>query len=193
MKKIFAVFVAAALAAALFAGCAPKTASSAAAPSASSAAATPAPTAAPTAKPAASSGSSAEKTAGKGAVSYTAEDLAAVLAPCCKLAAGTAGSSLKEAAAAAGLLEFSAKYLTADNKNTAITGLVKWYDGLAEEDRTALTENWDSLKTTAQSIAKDPAGSKDLLSDAGVETDFTKLDLTNSLLIFDALDTVMTK
>ena len=90
--------------------------------------------------------------------------------------ADTAGGSLKCARAAAVLVE----YLSCDDID------------LTQDQRDLLDINWAGILANAQNIAADPASQTDLLSCAGVTTDFTGMVLTGVPDKLVILNTVFT-
>lgn len=85
--------------------------------------------------------------------------------------ADTAGGSLKTAKAAAGLVE----YLSVSDLEVGV--MTDWRAGLTDDQRELLDLNWPGILSEAQAIAADPAGQADELASAGVETDFTNMEL----------------
>lgn len=98
-----------------------------------------------------------------------------VLDRCVSYEGGTAGASLKTAQAAAGLVEF----LAADT-DEALSGesAAAWRAALSDTQSAALDENWPGIYLCAVSLCDDPAAQAGLLADAGVETDFSAMDLS---------------
>lgn len=183
MKKTLAILTALTLSAALLAGCsAGGSAKTSAAPSTTPSAAvttapeTQTPSPAATATPAAS---------------YSKDDLKAALDGCVSYEADSAGGSLKAASAAAALVTFSAQNASQDNLDAISADLNDWYSGLTDTEKTQLKANWSDLYTDAQNLVADPAGQADLLSDAGVTTDFSKMDLTNGISLCNMIDSLM--
>ena len=101
-------------------------------------------------------------------------------------AADTAGGSLKSARAAAVLVE----YLSYADIDTATAA--DWMTALPQDQRDLLHTNWAGILENAQNIVSDPAGQADLLSSAGVTTDFTGMVLTEVPDKLVILNTVFT-
>lgn len=101
-------------------------------------------------------------------------------------AADTAGGSLKTARAAASLVE----YLSYSDIDTATA--TDWMASLSEDQRTLLDLNWSGILENAQNIASDPASQADLLSSAGITTDFESMVLTDVPDKLVTLNTVFT-
>lgn len=123
--------------------------------------------------------------------SFTKDEFIAVLDKCCSDGVDTAGGSLKAAAAAAGLVEFSAKYATDDRLETISADMDEWYKSISEDEKVTLKANWDTIYKDAQSIISNPADMTDLLQDAGVTTDFSNMDLTTGISVCNMLDSLM--
>ena len=101
-------------------------------------------------------------------------------------AADTAGGSLKSARAAAVLVEYLSY---ADIDAAAATD---WMADLTQDQHDLLDTNWAGILANAQNIAADPASQADLLSSAGVTTDFTGMVLTGVPDKLVILNTVFT-
>ena len=101
-------------------------------------------------------------------------------------AADTAGGSLKSARAAAVLVE----YLSCADIDASTAA--DWMADLTQDQRDLLDINWAGILANAQNIAADPASQTDLLSCAGVTTDFTGMVLTGVSDKLVILNTVFT-
>ena len=101
-------------------------------------------------------------------------------------AADTAGGSLKSARAAAALVE----YLSCADIDASTAA--DWMADLTQDQRDLLDTNWAGILANAQNIAADPASQTDLLSSAGVTTDFTGMVLTGVSDKLVILNTVFT-
>ena len=101
-------------------------------------------------------------------------------------AADTAGGSLKSARAAAVLVE----YLSCADIDASTAA--DWMTDLTQDQRDLLDINWAGILANAQNIAADPASQTDLLSCAGVTTDFTGMVLTGVPDKLVILNTVFT-
>lgn len=83
---------------------------------------------------------------------------------------GTAGSSLKSAAAAASMMEWAdANGLAGRSGSSVRDCLAGWYDGLDTFDQENVAECWPLIQQSAQRILDDPEGAATELSDAGVQ------------------------
>ena len=100
--------------------------------------------------------------------------------------ADTAGGSLKSARAAAVLVE----YLSCADIDASTAA--DWMTDLTQDQRDLLDINWAGILANAQNIAADPASQTDLLSCAGVTTDFTGMVLTGVPDKLVILNTVFT-
>lgn len=100
--------------------------------------------------------------------------------------ADTAGGSLKCARAAAVLVE----YLSCADIDASTAA--DWMTDLTQDQRDLLDINWAGILANAQNIAADPASQTDLLSCAGVTTDFTGMVLTGVPDKLVILNTVFT-
>ena len=177
MKTFFACLTAAALCLSL---CACMAAGSSSVPASSSEVveSTAAPTAAPTENPSASAAPDASLS-----VSLT-EALNGTVA----FAADTAGGSLKTAQASAALVQV----LSAEGVPAGLTeGAADWKATLTAEQLTLLSLNWQGVSQLSRDIAADPASQQGLLDTAGVETDFTTLDLSGISAAMDSLDAAL--
>jgi hypothetical protein len=215
MKKMtLCLFLAAALCAAALTGCASKSAaassaaqtsgsasaivaaastskSSSAASSAAASKSSSSQAASSSASQAAASQSASGSAASSAKATYSEQDLADALDACLNTDAGSAGSSLKAASAAAKLVEFSAKNMLGDNVTPIGDAIQKWYDGLDATKRSALKDAWSEIYQDAQDLVADPAKMKDQLSDAGVTTDFTAMDLTTGISAANCIDSAL--
>lgn len=136
------------------------------------------PTAAPTENPSASAAPDASLS-----VSLT-EALNGTVA----FAADTAGGSLKTAQASAALVQV----LAAEGVPAGLTeGAADWKATLTAEQRTLLSLNWQGVSQLSRDIAADPASQQGLLDTAGVETDFTTMDLSGISAAMDSLDAAL--
>ena len=109
-----------------------------------------------------------------------------VLDGCVDFSADTAGGSLKCARAAAVLVE----YLSCADIDASTAA--DWMTDLTQDQRDLLDINWAGILANAQNIAADPASQTDLLSCAGVTTDFTGMVLTGVPDKLVILNTVFT-
>ena len=83
---------------------------------------------------------------------------------------GTAGSSLKSAAAAASMMEWAdANGLAGRSGSSVRDCLAGWYDALDTFDQENVAECWPLIQQSAQRILDDPEGAAAELSDAGVQ------------------------
>ena len=105
---------------------------------------------------------------------------------CVDFSADTAGGSLKCARAAAVLVE----YLSCADIDASTAA--DWMTDLTQDQRDLLDINWAGILANAQNIAADPASQTDLLSCAGVTTDFTGMVLTGVPDKLVILNTVFT-
>lgn len=188
LREIFAVLISFALCAVLMAGCA-----SAAGNGNAGAVSAPSPAVTAAAAPEAAPEEDAPDGAGSLAEpqEYDESDLKDALDAAIAYEAGTAGSSLKTAIAAAGLVEFFATQCTPEDAVGIMTDTADWYADLTAGQQATLAENWPSIYAQAEKIVEDPAGQAELLSEAGVTTDFTKLDLVAPAEAMVALDSVL--
>ena len=115
-----------------------------------------------------------------------------MLDACCSYETGTAGSSLQAVKAASGLVSFSAKNMTDANVKAIGDDIQKWYDALSTDKKTSLKANWDEIYQDAQKLVADPSSMKDALSDAGVDTDFTSMDLTTGISAANCVNSLVT-
>lgn len=99
--------------------------------------------------------------------------------------ADTAGGSLKSARAAAALVV----YLR--DGDIPADAAADWRTGLSEEQEALLVLNWPDILANAKAICTDPAGQADLLASAGVDTDFTEMELDGVPEKLDVLDGVL--
>ncbi len=192
MRSFFALTAALALCAALLAGCGGKDDADTQ-PSAS-------PSAAPDASMAPDSGADPDgadpgtsaRPDGTGAAGdstgYDAAGLAGVLDGVIAPTASTAGGSLQTAMAAGDLVRFAAG---ATGAATLGADTQAWLDGLDDAGRQALMTNWAAVRDTARSIAADYEGQKGMLESAGVQFDFSTLDMSGVEAFLNTLDSVL--
>lgn len=112
---------------------------------------------------------------------YTAEDFDSAVKACYNFGVDTAGGSLKAASAAAGVVEFSAKYVNEENAAAVTADITKWYDALTDDEKADLKASWKTIYSNCNSIVTDYASVKALMSDAGVTTDFEAMNLENGM------------
>ena len=83
---------------------------------------------------------------------------------------GTAGTSLKQVAAAASMMDWadenSAASRSADSLNSCLSG---WFAGLDAFDQENFAEAWPLIESSAQRILDDPDAQAAWLEDAGVD------------------------
>ena len=83
---------------------------------------------------------------------------------------GTAGTSLKEMAAAASMMDWAEANGAANRSAGSLHDcLAGWYDGLDAFDQENFAEAWPLIEDAAQRILEDPEGQASWLEDAGVE------------------------
>lgn len=116
----------------------------------------------------------------------TTDEQRSVLDGFVNFAADTAGGSLKSARAAAVLVE----YLSYADIDAATA--TDWMASLTQDQHDLLDTNWAGILDNAQNIAADPASQADLLSSAGVTTDFEGMVLTEVPDKLVTLNTVIT-
>ena len=79
--------------------------------------------------------------------------------------------------------------------SNAVAGLTEgaagWKATLTAEQRTLLSLNWQGVSQLSRDIAADPASQQGLLETAGVETDFTAMDLSGISAAMDSLDAAL--
>ena len=114
------------------------------------------------------------------------ETLTAALDACVSYEEGTAGCSLKATKAAADLVA-CAKDLKESDLQTVAAAAKEWYDALPAERQQTFQENWSAIETDARTLARDPASMLEALDEAGVDTDFSVMDLTQAEGLVDAL------
>lgn len=207
MRTLFSVLTAAALCAALLAGCGDTDrADAGAAPTA-----TPGMTTddgsmtddtAPIPTPDAGSGAVADGMTGgdtatgetangtkASGTAYSAEGLNKALDGILDVETGTAGGSLQTAQSAAALVEFAA----ACGADSATLGAdtQAWLDGLTDSQREGLKETWKNVCERAHGICDDYDGSKGILADAGVSTDFSALDMSGVDAFLNTVNSVI--
>lgn len=118
------------------------------------------------------------------------ETLVAALDACVSYEEGTAGCSLKATQAAADLVA-CAKDLKETDLQAVAVAAKEWYDALPADRQQVFQENWPAIETDARSLARDPASMLDALDEAGVDTDFSVMDLTQAEGLVDALRTAL--
>ena len=115
--------------------------------------------------------------------------LALALDGCLAYEADSAGGSLKTAIAADGLVRCLACYGGSEADLTACA--VRWHDGLDAEEQALLALNWPGVRGIARSITDGDEAVQGLLADAGVDGDYTGVDLPAAADGMDALDAVL--
>lgn len=181
MKAVFACLTAAALCLSL---CACMASGSSSVPASSSEVVEP--TASPTTPPSAAPSATPSASAVPGA--SLSVSLTEALNGAVAFAADTAGGSLKTAQASAALVQV----LAAEGVPAGLTeGAAGWKATLTAEQRTLLSLNWQGVSQLSRDIAADPASQQGLLDTAGVETDFTAMDLSGISAAMDSLDAAL--
>jgi|GEM_PF-3017447 len=140
----------------------------------------------------ASSAPAQSSSAASSETAYSAQELTDALDACCSYETGTAGSSLQAVKAASGLVSFSAKNMTDANLKAIGDDIQKWYDALSTDKKASLKANWDEIYQDAQKLVADPTSMKDALSDAGVDTDFSSMDLTTGISAANCVNSLVT-
>ena len=120
---------------------------------------------------------------------YTASGLTRVLDGFVSYEAGTAGGSLKAAMAAADVVRYTAQYGKGHAEEIR-TDAEAWKNGLDADKQTLLNENWPDICYTAKSITADPEKTQGVLADAGVNADFSGVDLETASACVDTLNEV---
>lgn len=120
---------------------------------------------------------------------YTEAGLTRVLGSFVSYESGTAGGSLKAAMAAADLVRYTAQYGKGHDAEIR-TDAENWKKSLNADEQAVLAENWPDICRTAKSITADPEETKGMLADAGVNTDFSGVDLETASAGVDVLDEV---
>lgn len=115
-------------------------------------------------------------------------ELSAALDACVGYGQGEAGVSLKTAAAAAGLLEWSESYAADIDEDTLAVLVADWISGLDETNYEKFWDNWADLDTFCRRLIEDPASQKDLLESAGVTLSKTAYSLTNYTKLYNAVN-----
>ena len=199
MRTLFSVLTAAALCAALLAGCGGTDRDGTGiAPTATPGTATPgtvtdggmtADGADGSAAPTPDMGSGAMTGGDAAGTAYSAEGLNKALDGLLDVQGGTAGGSLQTAQSAAALVEFAA----ACGSDSATLGAdtKAWLDGLTDSQRTDLKETWKAVCERAHGICDDYDGSKGILADAGVNTDFSALDMSGVDAFLNTVNSVI--
>lgn len=118
------------------------------------------------------------------------ETLVAALDACVSYEEGTAGCSLKATQAAADLVA-CAKDLKETDLQAVAVAAKEWYDALPADRQQVFQENWSAIETDARTLARDPASMLEALDEAGVDTDFSVMDLTQAEGLVDALRTAL--
>lgn len=122
---------------------------------------------------------------------YETESLERLLSSINNAEAGSAGSTMKAAAAAADFVEFSVEYANADNEEFMLGDIQAWYDRLDRETKEMIGENWPWVYSSVKGLVRDPRGMAPLLADTGIETDFASMDLTNGLLLAERVQQII--
>lgn len=155
--------------------------SAASAPASSAASA--APSAAPSKAPAASAAASAASLDSKGFLSALDG---------CTGWGGDAGSSLKAAVAACGLLDWAEDQKAAGLDSKTLTeAATSWMEKLSDSDYALFAGNWDSISMDGDSIVSDPASMADLLSDAGSPNQHKSYTAKNWQAVRDAVSAAL--
>ncbi|MGN0975067.1 MAG: hypothetical protein ACI4OL_03635 [Gemmiger sp.] len=124
---------------------------------------------------------------------YSESDLRDALDATISYGADTAGGSLKAVIAAAGLVEFFATQCGPEDAVSLVTDTADWYGELTDDQRATLALNWPVIYDEVVLLVEDPASQTEILSEAGVTTDFTRLDMVAPAEILVALNALLTK
>lgn len=83
---------------------------------------------------------------------------------------GTAGTSLKQAAAAAAMMDWAEENGAADRSAGSLNDCLSgWFNSLDTFDQENFAEAWPLIEASAQRILEDPEAEAPVLEDAGVE------------------------
>lgn len=115
-------------------------------------------------------------------------ELAAALDLCIAYGQAEAGVSLKTAAAAAALVEWSEANAAGIDGDTLAVLVADWVSSLDETDYEKFWSNWTELDTFCRDLIKDPAAQADLLGDAGVTLSKTAYSLDNYTKLANAVN-----
>ncbi len=128
-------------------------------------------------------------TAQASGTAYSAEGLRKALSGLLDVAPDAAGGSLQTAQAAAALVEFAADCGT----ETATLGAdaQAWLDALTDAEREQVKQTWAGVRDRARAIHDDYEGSKDILADAGITADFSKLDMSGVDAFLNTVDSIL--
>lgn len=124
-----------------------------------------------------------------GAGNYSAEALDAILNEIIDYGAETAGVTLKQAIAAADLVNFAANDAT--TSATLGADIQAWLDGLTEDQKETLRENWPGVCQEAENILNDLDDQTGILADAGVTYDFTTMDLSGVQAFLNTVGSIL--
>jgi hypothetical protein len=161
--------------------------SAAASSGAQSAASAPASSAAASAAPSAASSTSAAASA----ASLDSKGFLSALDGCTGWG-GDAGSSLKAAVAACGLLDWAEDQKAAGLDSKTLTeAAAGWMEKLSDSDYALFAGNWDSISMDGDSIVSDPASMADLLSDAGSPNQHDSYTAKNWQAVRDAVSAAL--
>ncbi len=97
-------------------------------------------------------------------------DPAGAFTGCLGWGPGTAGTSLKSAAAAASMMDWAQENGAANRSSDALSDtLSQWFDSLDTFDQENFAEAWPLIQETAQEILDDPDTVLPRLEDAGIQ------------------------
>ncbi len=115
------------------------------------------------------------------------KNLNAALNSCSDFELDSAGGSLKAWIAASDLVIFSAENVNVDNLKNANDEIQKWYEGLDSSKKDMLKANWSTIYENAKKLVAAPGDVKEQLTEAGIDIDFSSIDLESGMTVADGV------
>ncbi|MCD8010100.1 MAG: hypothetical protein LUF34_04790 [Lachnospiraceae bacterium] len=113
---------------------------------------------------------------------------------CADVAPGTAGTSLRTAAAAAGLLDWEEEQADSSLSEDDIKDLMAaWKAARTEDDWAYLQESWSQVAASMREIAADPEGQAELVEDAGYTLEHTSYQTDVMEMVIGAIEETLSE
>ncbi|MCD8055041.1 MAG: hypothetical protein LUF00_13635 [Lachnospiraceae bacterium] len=135
-----------------------------------------------------------ETTAETGVVSEEETDeFLTLMDNCADAAPGTAGTSLRTAAAAAGLLDWEEELADSLSEECVKEMMASWKEARTDDDWAYLQESWSQVEASMREIAADPEGQAALVEDAGYTLGHTSYQTDVMEMVIGAIEEALSE
>ncbi len=117
----------------------------------------------------------------------------ALMDDCADVAPGTAGTSLRTAAAAAGLLDWEEEQADSLSGENIKDLMESWKENRTEDDWAYLQESWNQVAASMREIAADPEGQAELVEDAGYTLEHTSYQTDVMEMVIGAIEETLSE